>query len=237
MRRPTAVSPGAAGSSSSASRRCCSRSRSPSSCWPWPRSAPNIATAPPRAPIRSPASPTAAASSNRPRSSSARRWTSSRRRVLLFDLDHFKSINDRYGHAIGDRALQIFADTAKSQYRSRQAWWDAGAAMNSSRCSTTPPRDRAATLAEHIQRRVREGGRRHRRPPGQGDGQHRHGVLRARGRSNCRRCCCRPIRRSTAPRRDGRNRLAVATPRPRRSASTATGLGPAARRPERRTAA
>lgn len=37
--------------------------------------------------------------------------------MLVFDLDRFKQINDRFGHAAGDRALTVFADVVRSCLR------------------------------------------------------------------------------------------------------------------------
>jgi diguanylate cyclase (GGDEF)-like protein len=37
--------------------------------------------------------------------------------VLMFDLDYFKSINDRFGHPVGDEALRVFANTINANLR------------------------------------------------------------------------------------------------------------------------
>ncbi len=70
--------------------------------------------------------------------------------VLLFDLDHFKSINDRYGHAIGDRTLCIFADTAQAHVGNAGLVGRWGGDEFVAVLYDTA-RDSAATLAERIQ--------------------------------------------------------------------------------------
>src|SRR6188508_495495 len=69
--------------------------------------------------------------------------------VLLMDLDHFKSINDRFGHAIGDRVLQVFAERTSETIRSTDLLGRLGGEEFAAVLGNVG-RDEAVALAESI---------------------------------------------------------------------------------------
>jgi diguanylate cyclase (GGDEF)-like protein len=72
--------------------------------------------------------------------------------VMLLDLDHFKTINDRFGHAIGDRVLEIFADVASGCIRRMDLLGRLGGEEFATLLIDTT-RERAQIVAEDIRAR------------------------------------------------------------------------------------
>ncbi len=69
--------------------------------------------------------------------------------VMLLDLDNFKSINDRFGHAIGDRVLEIFADVTSGSMRHIDLFGRLGGEEFAALLRDTN-RERAMAVAEQI---------------------------------------------------------------------------------------
>jgi diguanylate cyclase (GGDEF)-like protein len=69
--------------------------------------------------------------------------------VLLLDLDNFKSINDRFGHAIGDRVLQMFAEVGSGCMRRYDIFGRLGGEEFAALLVDTS-RERALAVAEQI---------------------------------------------------------------------------------------
>jgi diguanylate cyclase (GGDEF)-like protein len=69
--------------------------------------------------------------------------------VMLLDLDNFKSINDRFGHAVGDRVLEIFADVSSGCMRHIDLFGRLGGEEFAALLRDTN-RDRALAVAEQI---------------------------------------------------------------------------------------
>jgi diguanylate cyclase (GGDEF)-like protein len=68
--------------------------------------------------------------------------------VLMFDLDHFKSINDRFGHAVGDDALRLFAQTAVGNMRGNDVFGRLGGEEFAA--IIAGPQSEAAVVAERV---------------------------------------------------------------------------------------
>ena len=44
-------------------------------------------------------------------------WTGRPLSVMILDIDHFKAVNDTYGHDVGDKVIQDFAERIRSSVR------------------------------------------------------------------------------------------------------------------------
>ncbi len=69
--------------------------------------------------------------------------------VMLLDLDNFKAINDRHGHGVGDRVLEIFADVASGNMRHIDLFGRLGGEEFAALLRDTT-RERALVVAEQI---------------------------------------------------------------------------------------
>jgi diguanylate cyclase (GGDEF)-like protein len=69
--------------------------------------------------------------------------------VMLLDLDNFKSINDRFGHAVGDRVLQMFAQVAGNCMRRMDLFGRLGGEEFAA-VVIDATRDKALAVAEEI---------------------------------------------------------------------------------------
>jgi diguanylate cyclase (GGDEF)-like protein len=72
--------------------------------------------------------------------------------LLMLDLDHFKRINDRFGHATGDDALRLFAQTAQAVLAGRGVVGRLGGEEFA--LALAAPLDEALQLAERLRAAV-----------------------------------------------------------------------------------
>lgn len=75
--------------------------------------------------------------------------------LLMMDMDHFKSINDRHGHAAGDAALRAFADVLREQLRPNDCYGRIGGEEFCALLPGLTPPD-AFQVAERVRRRFGE---------------------------------------------------------------------------------
>ncbi|HEX2667355.1 MAG TPA: diguanylate cyclase [Gammaproteobacteria bacterium] len=75
--------------------------------------------------------------------------------MLMLDIDHFKEVNDRHGHAIGDHALAAFAACVADTLRESDLFGRVGGEEFAVLCPETDL-DQALALAERVRASVQE---------------------------------------------------------------------------------
>ncbi len=75
--------------------------------------------------------------------------------IVLFDLDHFKDVNDRFGHSVGDSVLRLFCQQVQASIRKTECFGRWGGEEFLLICPATPVED-ATHLAERILDAVRQ---------------------------------------------------------------------------------
>jgi diguanylate cyclase (GGDEF)-like protein len=86
---------------------------------------------------------------------SARRFNQALTAMML-DVDHFKRINDRHGHHVGDQVLRVLADRCKSALRSVDLLGRYGGEEFAIVLPGATEQSAATVLAERIRRKVAE---------------------------------------------------------------------------------
>src|SRR5690606_33968769 len=73
--------------------------------------------------------------------------------LLMFDLDHFKTINDQWGHAVGDQVLRHFSTALRRSLRKH----DVGGRLGGEEFALLLPDtslEQACAIAGRIQKRM-----------------------------------------------------------------------------------
>jgi len=73
--------------------------------------------------------------------------------LLMMDIDHFKSVNDKFGHLAGDRALQLLAGTVQKLIRASDIFCRFGGEEFALILPDTPA-EKAMILAERIRQKI-----------------------------------------------------------------------------------